>query len=274
MSRHLRRLAACTAAAVVTLTVAACGGEGAATVVSAPSGLDARTADLAATTDGAVASPEPAAAAPAATARPRVAAPDVAPLDVDESVLRQYGDPQPAETAYRELVELSSRYATDPRYFFRDGDNSPDDLAPVLAHLTPELAATAQDDADGCLALDPESCTDLVGIAWFDNGTPERPYTFRDDLEFIPEQSITDARAVAAAPEDGAAHLKVSFDHTVHVRFLIAGTPARVTLTRTVAYDLVPAPGTGPGTWQIADWTVDAMSDDLVDDVTGQPIAG
>jgi hypothetical protein len=224
------------------------------------------------TAEKAAASAPAAEPTPEAPTGPKVAEPTVAPAPIATGIEYLYGQ-ESVDVAYRELVELATVHAVNPDYFFLDGDNSSADLDPITGRFDAETARIIREDAEGCLAADEQSCADINGIVWFDNGTPERPYTFRDDMEFVTEQSITNPKAVGVIPDLGTSHLEVSFDHVVRVRFVIDGTPVQATLTRNLTYSLVPATGAGPTSWLITGWQVQ-FTPVIKDEATGQPLEG
>jgi hypothetical protein len=174
------------------------------------------------------------------------------------------------ETAYGEVVDLVTDLGLDPDFYLLDGDNTADDLAPIMARLTSEQAAFLRTQADGCLAADEQSCANVYGLALFDMGTSEQPYTYRDDTEFVTEQSISDPKAVGVIPDLGTSHLEVSFDHTFTARFMSGGTPVVSTVTRHLTYDLGPSGGASTK-WLISNWHMEVTRADLEDETTGQP---
>jgi hypothetical protein len=256
MSRRPSRLAACTPLAVMVLTLTACGSSEPPATAAAPT----------------TAEPAVAEATPQAPARPTIAEPTVAPLQIDDSVFNLYGSQEMVETAYGEVIELATDLAFNPDYFFRDGNNSSADLAPVLERLVPEQAEFLRGKADACVNSDSDACGSVIGIVFFDFGTDEQRYTYRDDLEFVTQQSVTNPKAVGVVPDLGTSYLEVSFDHTSTVRFMISSTPAVVTMTRHLTFNLDPTPGASTR-WRISNWHMD-YNGDLRNEATGEPIEG
>src|SRR5215218_8784477 len=134
MSPATRALTAALGPALV-LALTACGGDD--------------TPRAAAQSPSATTSAEPAAEVPAG---PKVAEPTVAPLQIDDSASDVYGGQEMVETAYGEVVDLVTDLGLDPDFYLLDGDNTADDLAPLMARLTSEQAAFLRTQADGCLA--------------------------------------------------------------------------------------------------------------------------
>ena len=255
MSRRPSRLVACTPLAVMVLTLTACGSGEPPATAAAPTTAEPAVAEV----------------TPEAPAGPTITEPTVAPLQIDGSVFNLYGQ-EMVETAYDEVVELATDLAFNPDSFFRDGNNSSADLAPVLERLVPGQAEFLRGKADACVSGDSDACGSVMGIVFFDFGTDEQPYTYRDDLDFVSEQSVTNPTAVGVIPDLGTSYLELSFDHTATVRFMINSTPAVVTMTRHLTFNLEPTPSVSTQ-WRISNWHVE-YNGDLRDEATGEPLEG
>jgi hypothetical protein len=244
-----------TALGVVALSLTACGADS-----------DAATPET--TKPAPTSSVQPSTEAPAG---PKIAEPTVAPLRIDDSVHNLYGD-QMVETAYDEVVDLATVLAFNPDLFLHDGNNTAADLYPIQERLVPKQRPYLSTQFDDCLAGNRDACGNVVGVTYFDNGTTEKPYSYREDGEFVTDQTIANATAVGVIPNLGTSHLDISFDHVSHVRLVFGGKDVTVTMTRNLVYSLVPSPGTAT-TWLIDNWKVNYQGA-VIDEATGQPIEG
>jgi hypothetical protein len=221
-------------------------------------------------------SPTKAEASPATTSAeavaktPEVAEPTVAPTPTDGQAVAVFGE-QGIESAYREMVDLATREAINPDFFLRDGNNSSANLTEIAKRLSPEVVDALYRAADGCVAGDSAECGNVHGIVFWDNGSDERPYTYRPDGQFVTEQSVVNPR-VTAVSLDGREGVQVKFDHAVRWRMLIDGTPSVVEYTRPLTFGLVPAPPGSATRWLITGWHLDAFQPTLTDETTGQSI--
>ncbi|NEK84299.1 hypothetical protein GCU60_00715 [Blastococcus saxobsidens] len=251
MSRRTSRLTASAALAVLTLTVTACGS-------AEPT---ATAEERAATTSAA---PEP--------AGPVVAEASVPVLPSGGTVadaIAELGD-DAVRAGYDEMVAVATQNF-DPDTFIADGNNTVDDLAPVLARVSPETVGELRAAAQGCLDAVREDCLSTWALAWFDVGTSATPYTFMPDGSFVVEQSVSDPDAWI---EDGAEpRLVVRFTHTAKARVMDAGAPMGMLMVRELTYALIPAPEGSGHRWLIDGMSFDLDASDTVDPFTFEETA-
>jgi hypothetical protein len=201
---------------------------------------------------------------------PVVAEPTVAPAPTDSDAASLYGQ-DGIDSAYAEIVELATVLSFDPAYFFNDGDNTPESLAPVIERLVPEQRDYFRGEAQRCLDGVNEGCGNVIGLTYFDLGSDTVPYRAMPDGTFVVEQSLRNPTVALDEWNDGGTVLTFTFEHVAEVRLTMGDQPAAVTMTRTETYNLVPATGVHTTSWQIKQWTGQYQGD-LRDPVTGDPV--
>ena len=191
----------------------------------------------------------------------------VTDMRVDPSAVAPFAEAD-AESAYAEVVEMITQDGFDPTFFAWTPTNTADALAPIYARLTPELATYLRKRAETCRTADAQACRDVMGLAYFDVGSPEWRFSFLPDGTYVTDQRVSQSQAWS-----GNGQLGIKFTHRADIHMLL-NEDRHVVLdaVRDVTYGLVPAPEGSEHDWLIASWTGQLVRQDVKDPITGEKI--